>query len=242
MDVLKSDPTSLLFIQPSAIVVGIFRGGLYYNGGSSIWSPEGRKLAQAPVVPPEVLPPGLHGFISATIVPARADAVRDQRLAARRPSLYNPLLALRRAPVDSTATTTRRPVDLAAAQWPSQLESSAPRSQELLVLPELSGLPAGLSAEQIRARAERRGGAFESRLAARAKGGGGYLVGSYPEREGERVFHTVVLAGPGGQVLGRYRATHLSAAERVWAQGSLEVKQNSVPEMVLASPAVPEAP
>jgi predicted amidohydrolase len=193
---------------------------LYYNGGSSIWSPEGRKLAQAPVVPPEVLPPGLHGFISATIVPARADAVRDQRLAARRPSLYTPLLALRRAPVDSTATTTRRPVDLAAAQWPqgpSQLESSTPRSQELLVLPELSGLPAGLSAEQIRARAELRGGDFESRLAARAKAGGGYLVGSYPEREGGRVFHTVVLAGPGGQVLGRYRATHLSAAERVWA-------------------------
>ncbi|MCP9815103.1 carbon-nitrogen hydrolase family protein [Synechococcus sp. GreenBA-s] len=30
---------------------------LYYNGGSSIWSPEGRKLVQAPVVPPAVLPP-----------------------------------------------------------------------------------------------------------------------------------------------------------------------------------------
>jgi magnesium-transporting ATPase (P-type) len=28
----------------------------------------------------------------------------------------------------------------------------------------------------------------------------------------------------------------------VLSQGSLEVKQNSVPEMVLASPAVPEAP
>jgi predicted amidohydrolase len=193
---------------------------LYYNGGSSIWSPQGRKLVQAPVVPPEVLPPGLNGIFSTTIIPAEADAVREQRLAARRPSLYNPLLALRRAPVDSTATATPRPVQLAAAQWTgdaSRLSSSQPQAQELLVLPELSGLPRGLNAAELSRRAERRGGAFEQLLARRAKAGSGYLVGSYPERDGSKVFHTVALAGPAGTVLGRYRATHLSAAEQTWA-------------------------
>ena len=45
-------------------------------------------LAQAPVLPPEVLPPGLHGFITSTIVPAAADAVREQRLARRRPARH----------------------------------------------------------------------------------------------------------------------------------------------------------
>ncbi|GEP54644.1 hypothetical protein RSO01_18100 [Reyranella soli] len=45
-------------------------GKLYYNGGSSIWSPRGVKLVQAPVVPPETLPPGLAGIYSTTIVPA----------------------------------------------------------------------------------------------------------------------------------------------------------------------------
>jgi predicted amidohydrolase len=193
---------------------------LYYNGGSSIWSPQGRKLVQAPVVPPEVLPPGLNGIFSTTIIPAEADAVREQRLAARRPSLYNPLLALRRAPVDSTATATARPVQLAAAQWTgdaSRLNSSQPQAKELLVLPELSGLSRGLQATEISLRAERRGGAFEQLLAQRAKVGNGYLVGSYPERDGSRVFHTVVLAGPAGTILGRYRATHLSAAEQTWA-------------------------
>jgi hypothetical protein len=50
-------------------VVGATRSGiernpitgsqLYYNGGSSIWSPLGHKLVQASVVPPETLPPGL---------------------------------------------------------------------------------------------------------------------------------------------------------------------------------------
>jgi predicted amidohydrolase len=193
---------------------------LYYNGGSSIWSPQGRKLVQAPVLPPELLPPGLNGIFSTTIIPAEADAVREQRLAARRPSLYNPLLALRRAPVDSTATAPPRPVQLAAAQWTgdaSRLSSSQPQPQELLVLPELSGLPRGLKAVEISRRAERRGGDFEQLLALRAKAGNGYLVGSYPERDGSRVFHTVALAGPAGTVLGRYRATHLSAAEQAWA-------------------------
>ncbi|WP_323356363.1 carbon-nitrogen hydrolase family protein [Cyanobium gracile] len=211
-------------------VVGATRSGiernpitgsqLFYNGGSSIWSPHGRKLVQAPVVPPETLPPGLNGWIATTIVPAEADAVRQRRLAARRPALYNPLLALRRAPVDSTATMGNRPVQLAAAQWlgrSSQLGSSQPRANELMVLPELSGLPAGLGADGIRSRAERRGGAFEQLLANRAKTGHGYLVGSYPEREGSKVFHTVALAGPGGTILGRYRATHLSNSEMAWA-------------------------
>ncbi len=193
---------------------------LYYNGGSSIWSPQGRKLVQAPVVPPELLPPGLNGIFSTTIIPAEADAVREQRLAARRPSLYNPLLALRRAPVDTTATATPRAVQMAATQWTgdaSRLSSSQPQAQELLVLPELSALPRGLNAAEISRRAERRGGAFEQLLAQRAKAGNGYLVGSYPERDGSKVFHTVALAGPAGTVLGRYRATHLSAAEQTWA-------------------------
>jgi predicted amidohydrolase len=212
-------------------VVGATRSGiernpitgsqLFYNGGSSIWSPEGRRLAQAPVVPPEVLPPGLNGFITSTIVPAAADPVRERQLARRRPALYNPLLALRRAPVDVTATRTpRRAVPLAAAQWPegaARLASAQPQPGELLVLPELSALPSGLAPSQIRARAEAPGGAFETTLAARARAGGGYLVGSYPERDGARVFHTVVLAGPAGTVLARYRATHLSASEQTWA-------------------------
>ena len=193
---------------------------LYYNGGSSIWSPEGHKLVQAPVVAPQVLPPGLNGIYATTITPAAADPVRDQRLAMRRPSLYNPWLALRRAPVDLTATKTPRTISLAAAQWvrgDSQLRTTTPADGELMVLPELSSLPSGLTDAQIRENSEPRGADFEQRLALQAKAGKGYLVGSYPEREGQRVFHTVVLAGPSGTVLGRYRATHLNGSKRTWA-------------------------
>ncbi len=195
-------------------------GKLYYNGGSSLWSPQGRKLAQAPVVPPEELAPGLHGIFSATITPSDADAVRGARLALRRPALYLPLLALHRSPVDGNATATPRRVSLVGVQWPegpSLLDAVDPAAGALTVLPELSGLPSGLGPDQIEARAERKGGAFEQALSDAARAGRGYLVGSYPERDGERVYHTVVLAGPDGAILGRYRATHPDADHASWA-------------------------
>ncbi len=195
-------------------------GKLYYNGGSSIWSPQGRKLAQAPVVPPEVLPPGLNGIFTATIVPAEADSVRFARLALRNPALYMPLLALHRSPVDDNATKTARQVALAAVQWPegpSRMDNVRPGEGELMVLPELSALATGLGPDEIKAHAEKQGGAFEKALAAVARDGKGYLVGSYPERDGDDVFHTVALAGPEGTILGRYRVTHPAAAHAAWA-------------------------
>jgi predicted amidohydrolase len=195
-------------------------GKLYYNGGSSIWSPEGRKLAQAPVVPPEELAPGLHGIFTATIAPSDADRLRAERMALRRPALYTPLLALHRSPVDGNASTTRLVVSLVAVQWPegpSRMDSVRAVEGALTVLPELSALPTGLGPDEIKARAEPRGGAFEKALSDAALAAKGYLVGSFPEGDGDRVYHTVVLAGPDGAILGRYRATHPDAAHARWA-------------------------
>jgi predicted amidohydrolase len=195
-------------------------GQLYYNGGSSIWSPAGEKLAQAPVVAPEVLQPGLNGIYTATIDPAADDATREARLAWRRPELYSPLLAFHRCPTDSNATKTPRQAELVAVQWPagpSHFDKVTVTAGALTVLPELSGLPSGLGADEIVSRAESQGGAFEQQLSQAAESGKGYLVGSYPERDGEVVYHTVVLAGPDGKILGRYRVTHPEATRNPWA-------------------------
>src|SRR5262249_56592629 len=89
--------------------------------------------------------------ITATIIPADAAPSRMASLARRRPTLYTPLLALHRSPIDGNATKTQRTVALAAVQWPdgpSLLESVRPAEGELMVLPELSALPGGLRAEQ----------------------------------------------------------------------------------------------
>src|SRR5262249_38653609 len=120
-------------------------GRLYYNGGSSIWSPAGHKLAQAPVGPPPAPAPGLHGTPPPAILgPPGAAAPGPAALARRPPAPSTPLLALHRSPVDGNATATPRTVQLAAVQWPEgapQLEQAQPQAGELMVLPELSGLP-----------------------------------------------------------------------------------------------------
>ena len=151
---------------------------------------------------------------------------RAARLALRRPALYRPLLALHRSPVDGNATGAQRSVPLVGVQWPegpSLLDTVHPAEGALTVLPELSGLPSGLSPDQLKARAERKGGAFEQALSDSARVGKGYLVGSYPERDGDRVYHTVVLAGPDGAILGRYRATHPDATHASWAAPGDEI-------------------
>ena len=113
----------------------------------------------------------------------RGRALPEARLARRRPDLYVPLLALHRSPTDGNATTSVRSVALSAAQWPdgpSLLSSARPEAGELLVLPELSALPSGLSAADIKAKAEAREGAFEQALSAAAKAGSGFVVNIEP--------------------------------------------------------------
>jgi predicted amidohydrolase len=194
---------------------------LYYNGGSSIWDPSGNKVAQAPVVAPEVLSPGAHGMIVAEIKPSMSTPVRNAVLARRRPEIYG-LLALHRAPTDPNATTTPKDVGVKAVSWPASQKPPASLPQPprggLLVLPELFSVGADAGSAAYTAAAESRGGAAEQRLCEAAKAGGGYSVGSYPERDGGSVYHTVALAGPDGTILARYRATHLPPNQTQWAK------------------------
>ncbi len=194
---------------------------LYYNGGSSIWDPSGNKVAQAPVVAPEVLSPGAHGMIIAEITPSKAAPVRDAVLARRRPKMYG-LLALHRAPTDSNATTAPKDVMVKAVSWPASGAPPAdlplPPRGGLLVLPELFSVEAQKGSNGYAAVAQKAGGAAEQRLCAAAKAGGGYVVGSYPERDGGSVYHTVALAGPDGTVVARYRASHLPPQQLEWAK------------------------
>ncbi len=194
---------------------------LYYNGGSSIWDPSGNKVAQAPVVPPKVLSPGAHGMIIAEVTPSLSTAVRNAVLARRRPEMYG-LLALHRAPTDANATTTPKEIVVKAVSWPLSGKPPAALPQVprggLLVLPELFSVGADAGSAAYTAAAESRGGIAEQRLCEAAKAGGGYLVGSYPERDGGSVYHTVALAGPEGKILARYRATHLPPNQTQWAK------------------------
>lgn len=198
---------------------------LYYNGGSSIWDPSGNKVAQAPVVMPEVFPPGAHGIVTAEIKPAMSTPVRKAVLARRRPEMYG-LLALHRAPTDPNAATTPKDITVKALSWPTASKPPAtlptvPRNG-LLVLPELFTVGVNLDSKTYAEKGEPAGGTAEKRLSDAAKSGGGYVVGSYPERDGANIYHTVALAGPDGKILGRYRATHLPPEQSQWAKAGSE--------------------
>ena len=194
---------------------------LYYNGGSSIWSPESRNIAQLPVAPPEVLPSGVHGVVTADILPADSAKVRAALLARRRPEMYG-LLALHRAPTDAVATAAPRRVEIMVeggdlTKAGSAMAWQAPPRGGLAVLPALFRYGPTLSAADYQRLAEPQGGPSEAELGSLAKAGDGYVVGSYPERDGDAVFHTVALAAPDGAIIARYRATHLTA-DQAWAK------------------------
>jgi predicted amidohydrolase len=194
---------------------------LYYNGGSSIWDPSGNKIAQAPVVPPEVLSPGAHGMVVAEITPLMATPIREAALARRRPQMYG-LLALHRAPTDPNATAEPKDVIVKALSWPVSTKAPSDLPQPprggLLVLPELFTVGANAGGAAYISAAEPAGGLAEQRLCALAESAGGYVVGSYPERDGASVYHTVALAGPDGKVVTRYRASHLPPDQTQWAK------------------------
>lgn len=194
---------------------------LYYNGGSSIWSPDGTKIEQAPVVSPIEIKPRLNGIYSTFINVDEADKHRKFLLAKRRPELYSPFLAFHRCPTDSAATQERKKVKLRALQHDNNtildLSTIEVNENELLVLPELCSLPCTNNLDIVKEYAEKKGGNFEQSLIKIATKGKGFVVGSYPEIDNNKIYHTIVLAGPNSDILARYSVTHLSAWEKSWA-------------------------
>jgi predicted amidohydrolase len=186
---------------------------LYYNGGSSIWSPIGDKIAQAEVFPPETFKPGLNGFVTAQIDVAQTAPVRQALLEQRRPELYG-LLALHRSPTDANASTQTFKPKLAAqaATSPNKpLAYDPPPSGGLLVLPAL--FRSGSNAIQGTPDLEVEGGPSEQFMTNLARQGKGYVAGSYAQKINEQTFHTVALANPSGQIIARYQATHPAAGQ-----------------------------
>ena len=180
---------------------------LFYNGGSSIWRPDGNKVAQAEVLPPEVIKPGMQGFITADIDLSVGAPIQKSLLERRRPSLYG-LLSLYRSPTNTEATSTISKPQIAAqsATTENPMAYTPPVANGLLVLPALFRSGPALTADSPELEAE--GGPSETFISNLAKEGKGYVVGSYARKGENRAFHTVALAGPDGKILARYDATH----------------------------------
>ena len=212
---------------------------LYYNGGSSIWDPLGNIIAQLPVLEPKVLPSGVHGVATAMIFPAKSAPTRDALLARRRPEMYG-VLALHRAPTDPT-NGTPQPQSVNLSIEAGDLSKSAatavwspPKKDGLAVLPMLFSYGPNLSAAEYQHLGEPEGGPSEMILSNLAKKGKGYVVGSYPERAGKFVYHTVALAAPSGKIIARYRATHIGSSSWAMAGDRFVVVTTPIGRIALA--------
>jgi len=65
-------------------------------------------------------------------------------------------------------------------------------------------------------------GALSNRIAAIAQDNHMLIAFGMPEREGDRIYNTMIAVGPEGHLLARYRKTHLWAAESRWATPGTE--------------------
>ncbi len=206
--------------------------GVQFDGGSCVIAPDGEILAVQDTS---------DGVVLAEIDPARA---RDKRpggspgdlLAARRPDAYGTLTlntylwnarefhglyGLRPLPegrVSRAAVLQAEPQPGNAGANLAAIAAALAANPDLglLVAPEfaLSGRPQ--SGEQAGQWAEPVPGPATEALAGIAAAANAHVVAGLVERDGDRLFNGVVLAGPGGLV-GRYRALHLTESDSVWA-------------------------
>jgi predicted amidohydrolase len=204
---------------------------VYSGGAAAIWSPGGRKIAQAPTTaansppPPDSPPFILYG----TIDPREYDNPIKRRLQERRPELYRELLFYR-APVDEAASMKSYRVEAALAQYtPAEGDSranfakiekllqAAAGKPNLLVAPAYSATGVPPDAAAARRYAETPDGLTVQRFAGLAVEARMHVVFSMVERAGDRLYHTAFLVSDRGTITGRYRQTHLEEAEKQWA-------------------------
>jgi predicted amidohydrolase len=210
---------------------------VYYGGIASIWSPLGKKIAQAPPSKPDVPPSQPPFILYGEIDPAEFENPVQTSFSERRPELYGDL-AFYRAPFDPAASPTRHEVSALAFQYtPAAGDRDANAAKifamvskanwkkpgRLIVLPEYSftGVPA--TAEDAKVLAETLEGPAAQNLSTLANQNAAHVVGSFIEQAEGKLFVAAMLVGPDGKTLGTYRKTHLEESERAWATAGDEL-------------------
>lgn len=210
---------------------------VYYGGIASIWSPLGKKIAQAPPSKPDVPPSQPPFILYGEIDPVEFENPVQTSFSERRPELYGDL-AFYRAPFDPAASPTRHEVSALAVQYtPTAGDRDANAAKifamvskanwkkpgRLIVLPEYSftGVPA--TAEVAKILAETLKGPAAQNLSTLANQNAAHVVGSFIEQAEGKLFVAAMLVGPDGKTLGTYRKTHLEESERAWATAGDEL-------------------
>jgi predicted amidohydrolase len=197
---------------------------VFYGGSASIWQGSGERTGHLPATSANLTAANPGQILYGEIDPALYDNPQRATLARRRPELYGDL-AFYRSPTDTAASREAAAVTGIALQYeivPGAVDENtgrvdalvrglegAQRDPALVVLPAYTLTGAPRDADQAHAYAESNLGRTVQVLSDVAVRLRGHVVGSHVERDGDALFHSAVLLGPDGKLLGRYRQTHL---------------------------------
>ncbi len=241
----NSSAQAISALQARAIQNGLYivsanrsntENGFHMIGASAIWSPEGKKLAEAAFTPsPDK---DIH---ESTIIYGEIDRTQynnqgKKRLKERRPELYKDLM-LYIAPWDYSKNNDSHDISAVVLQYEpvignkeenlkkikALLQKSLQEGKkkgkavQLVVLPELSTTGPIKELDTVKEAAEDLDGTTVKTFAKLAKDNNLHIVFGMIEKEGEKLYNSAVLVGPKGEVMGSYRQTHLNEPDKKWA-------------------------
>lgn len=209
-------------------------GVVEFDGGSSIWDNQGKRLISAPVS--NWTNPKKPSIVYATLNLNQKSTQKEYWLKTRRPELYQNLNYYR-FPDDQAVDNTKRQVSSLLIQYdPKTGDMDANQKKieglikahdgvfNLTVLPFHSFLgPVKLNKENIGKYAEDLNGKSYQLASDLAKKYKTYVLYSIPEKQGNQYFETAVLVDYDGKRVGVYRKSHLNASEKVWASAGNEL-------------------
>ncbi len=204
--------------------------GVHYLGGSTIWNPLGKKLAQAPVSqqgdnPPAKTPPTI---LYATINPELYENENKKLLTERRPELYQEI-ALFMAPREVKASSKSHNIHALLVQYAPKfnavsdneakikklMTTHVPGDTNLIVFPEysLTGFSSSITAMQQLAQYAEKIKAFFQEI---AKQYASYVVYNTIVEVKQHYYNVAIMLNPAGEVVATYKKTHLNQHEKQW--------------------------
>ncbi len=217
--------------------------GFHMIGASAVWSPAGEKLVEAKYVAKEEEDIDEPTIVYAEINPSHYENAAKERLNERRTELYQDLM-LYIAPWDYTKNTTENDITAAALQYEPVIGDKEANTTiikelindalikaekegtklDLIVLPELALTGPVAELNEINIFAETLDGATVKTFKELAATNEVHIVFGMIEKEGDKLYDSAILVEPKGEVVGKYRKTHLNESDKSWATQGDEIK------------------
>lgn len=208
--------------------------GFHMIGGSAIWTPEGKKLNEAPILMTKEEDIDESTIIYATIDPKKYNNKNRLALEKRRPELYKDLM-LYLSPWDYTKNINSNKVIAASLQYEpkvgdkeynkikvSNLIKKAKKKNDninLIVLPELSliGPTDNLKLEEIKKLSEKANDNSFNYFSNLAKENNICIIFGLIENQDDKLYNSAIFINESGNKIGAYQKTHLSKTDERWA-------------------------